>query len=192
MSKQQFSRQIIMAAAIGLAAASCTHKTSADAQINQGFAPFSSTRNQAVALVYNTKRSLDAADVNNLAVAYTALQEKANAYAGFMVEAVTTSSFDSTRNSKYATDFANAIAAFDKSYATLTATRRQPIAETWVPSFAESLQTRWDQYDGYIAKMTPQQKADLIKDLKHATVWPNYEDIATEAVPTNVQTAASP
>jgi hypothetical protein len=192
MSKQQFSRQIIVTAMLCLAVTSCTHKTTPAAQIDQGFAPFSTTRNQTVALVYNTKRSLDAADINSLAVAYTALEEKANAYASFMVEAVTTSSFDPTRNSKYATDFANAISAFDKSFTALTAAQRQPIVGAWVPSFAQSLQTRWDQYNGYIVKMSPQQKANLIAGLKRATVWPNYEDIATETVPTNVRTAASP
>jgi hypothetical protein len=181
MSKEQNSRQFVgMAALLSLIVAGCSHNASPASQINDGFSSFSTTRNQAVALVGNTKRSLDAADINTLAVAYTALQEKANAYASFMVEAVTTSSFDPARNAKYAGDFANAIASFDKSYAALISVRRSYITTAWVPSFAQTLETRWNQYSGVIAKMSPQQKADLIAEVKRATVWPNYEDIATE------------
>jgi hypothetical protein len=180
MSKVQGSRRsIIIVAALSLIAAGCSHKASSS-QLDDGFAPFQTTRNQTVALVGNTKRSLDAADVNTLAVAYTALQEKANAYASFMVEAITTSSFDPARNAKYANDFASAIASFDKSFAALLATHRTMLAASWVPSFAQSLQTRWNQYSDVIAKLTPQQKADLVAEVKRATVWPNYEDIATE------------
>jgi hypothetical protein len=167
-------------AMLSLIVAGCSHRASPSSQIDDGFAPFQATRNQTVALVGSTKRSLDAADVNTLAVAYTALQEKANAYASFMVESITTSSFDSTRNAKYATDFATAIASFDKSFGALVATHRTLLAPSWVPSFAQSLQTRWNQYNGVIARLTPQQKADLIAEIKRATVWPNYEDIATE------------
>lgn len=170
----------VIAAMLCLIAAACAHKTSASAQFNQSFAPFSWTRNQAVALVAKSKRSLDAQDVNTLAVAYTALEEKANAYASFMVEAVTTSSFDSARNAQYAADFAKAIAAFDHAFASLEATRQQMLAGAWVPSFAQGLQSRWNQYSGQIGKMTPQTKADLITALKRDTVWPNYEAIATE------------
>lgn len=181
MSKQRNLRPpIVLAAMVSLIVAGCSHNASPSSQINSGFAPFSTTRNQTVALVGSTKRSLDAADVNTLAVAYTALQEKANAYADFMVEAVTTSSFDSQRNSKYANDFAAAIASFDKSYAALVATHRPMLATSWVPTFAQALQARWNQYSGVITKLTPQQKAGLIADVKRATVWPNYEDIATE------------
>ncbi len=171
---------LILAAMLGLVAAGCAHKASESAQLHDGFVPFSSTRTQAIGLVANTKRSLGAADVNTLAVAYTALQEKANAYASFMVEAVATSSFDQTRNAKYADDFAKAISAFNTAFAGLTATHRTAIAVAWVPPFAQTLATRWNQYSTVIAKMSPQMKADLITQLKRETVWPNYEDIATE------------
>jgi hypothetical protein len=182
MNKQEKAGALVVAALAILAAAGCGQKT-ASAQIRDGFSQFSTARNQAVTLVAQTKRSLDAADVNTLAVSYTDLQEKANAYAGFMVEAVTTSSFDANRNAQYAADLSKAIAKFDKAYAAMLATRQTTtIAGAWVPTFAQGLQTRWDQYNGYIAKMSPQTKADLIKDLKRATVWPNYEDIATEAL----------
>lgn len=183
MSKQRTSRQRFIAVAIlSLIAAGCAHKSSPGSQIDEAFGPFSTTRNQTVALAGSTKRSLDASDVNTLAVAYTALQEKANAYADFMVEAVTTSSFDPGRNTKYANDFASAIVSFDKSYASLVETHRTMLASSWVSPFAQSLQTRWNEYSGVIAKLTPQEKADLIKRVKRDTVWPNYEDIATEPV----------
>ncbi|MFZ0032702.1 MAG: hypothetical protein WBE79_05280 [Candidatus Cybelea sp.] len=185
MSKEQNSRQLLVATMLSLVVAACSHTTSPSAQINSSFAPFSSTRNQAVGMVANTKHSLGASDVNTLDVAYTALQEKANAYASFMVEAITTSSFDPAKNAKYAADLATAISNFDKGFSTLSATRQVSVANIWVPSFAQSLQTRWDQYSGYIAKMPPQTKADLIAAIKRDTVWPNYEDIGTEPVATN-------
>lgn len=170
-----------LAAAVVLAAlaAGCAHQNSS-AQVNASFAPFSATRNQAVGLVANTKRSLGSADVNTLDVAYTALEEKANAYVDFMVEAVTTSSFDPAENARYAADFAKAIIAFDKAYSPLASTPQSTIADAWVPSFAQSLQAHWDQYSGQIAKMTPQMKAKLVAQLKQETVWPNFENVATE------------
>jgi hypothetical protein len=182
MSKEQNSRQLLVATMLSLVVAACSHNNSPSAQINSSFAPFSSSRNQAVGLVSNTKHSLGASDINTLDVAYTALQEKANAYASFMVEAITTSSFDPAKNSKYAADMSTAIASFDKSFTALSENRQPSVANTWVPSFAESLQTRWDQYNGLIVKMSPQQKADLIGSIKRNTVWPNYEDIGTEPV----------
>lgn len=168
---------------LAFAVAGCSHKSSSS-QITSGLAPFSTTRNQAIGVVGYTKRSLAAADVNTLDVAYTALQEKANAYASFMVEAVTTSSFDSSRNAKYAADLSKAIADFNKSYDTLEAIHRDVVSGTWVASFSQTLQGRWNQFNGMIATMTPQTKADLIASLKRQTVWPNYEDIATEPIAT--------
>lgn len=47
---------------------------------------------------------------------------------------------------------------------------------------AQTLQAHWNQYNGALAKMSPQRKADLIAQLKRDTVWPNYEDIAKEAL----------
>lgn len=179
MNKPLNVRPLIVAAMACVALAGCAHKT-ASTQINDGFSQFSSTRNAAVALVAHTKRSLGAQDVNTLAVLYTALQEKANDYASFMIEAVTASSFDPARNQKYATDLATAIAAFNKAFNSLVVTRQPTIAATWVPSFATTLQSRWNQYSGLIGTMSPAAKAGLIADLKRATVWPNYEDIATE------------
>ncbi|MGA8576637.1 MAG: hypothetical protein WB609_13255 [Candidatus Cybelea sp.] len=99
-----------------------------------------------------------------------------------MVEAIGTSSFDAARNGRYAADLGTAIATFDKAFDALTATHRAKLASAWVPSFAQTLQARWDTYNGLIAKMSPQMKADVIADLKRETVWPNYEDIATESV----------
>ncbi len=174
---------LVLAATLGVVAAGCGHTASQSAQLHDGFAPFSSTRAQAVGLVANTKRFLGAADLNALAVAYTSLQEKANAYDGFMVEAVTTSSFDQARNNRYADDLSKAIAAFDKALAGLTAAHQSAaIPVAWVQPFAQTLAARWDQYRGAIATMSPETKADLIAQLKRETVWPNYEDIATEPV----------
>lgn len=167
---------------LGLAVAACSHTASSpSAQINQGLARFSSTRNQAVGLVSSTKKSLGPEDLNTLAVAYTDLQEKANAYAGFMVEAINTSSFDPGRNSKYSAELQTAIISFDKAFNKLSPTH-QTVAGTWVSPFAQSLQDRWDRYNGLIATMSPETKATLITDVKRNTVWPNYEDISTQPV----------
>jgi hypothetical protein len=174
-------RRWVVAALLTVAIAGCSHRT-ASAQVSNGVAPFNETRNQAVDLIASSKRSLDAQDVNTLAVAYTALQEKANAYASFIVEAVTTSSFDPSRNAKYASDFSKAIADFNKSYDKLEVIHADTVTGQWVPPFAQTLQTRWNEYNGMIGQMSPQTKADLIAQLKRELVWPNYEDIATEPV----------
>lgn len=163
-------------------AAGCTHKASASAQISDGLQPFTWTRNQTVALIAHNKRTLAAADINTLSVAYSDLEEKANAYASFMVEVVTTSSFDPARNTQYASDFEKAIAAFDKAYNSVVVARYQITNTAWVPSFAQNLQTRWTQYGPAVAQMSPQTKSDLIAQVKRDTVWPNYENIATEPV----------
>jgi len=181
MISQASNRRWVVAIFVALAIAGCSHK-SASSQISSGVAPFSTTRNHAIGVVGATKRSLGPEDMNTLAVAYTDLQEKANAYASFMVEAVTTSSFDPARNAKYASDLGKAIANFNKSYDALEAIHADVVAGTWVTPFAQTLQARWSQYSDVIAKMSPQTKAALIADLKRQTVWPNYEDIATEAV----------
>ena len=182
MSKETDSKRLVVVAMLSLVVAACSHTATPSSQVQDGFAPFSSTRNQAVGLVSNTKRSLGSEDANTLAAAYTALEEKANAYAGFMVEAITTSSFDLSRNTKYAADLTAAIAAFDRSVAPLSTTHQRALASAWLPTFAVSLQSHWDRYSGVIAQMSPQTKANLIAEIKRDTVWPNYEDIATEPV----------
>ncbi len=179
MNNEKNLRRLLVVIILSLGVAACSHTASPSAQVNSGFAPYSLTRNQAVGLVASTKQSLGAADLNTLDVAYTDLEEKANAYASFMVEAIATSSFDTAKNDKYSADLATGIAKFDKAFAPLSATHRQTVAGMWVPSFAQSLQAHWDQYNGAIAKMSPQTKAALIVDIKRDTVWPNYEDIAT-------------
>lgn len=147
----------------------CAHKAP---QYQDSLTPFSYTRNETVGLVSHAKRSLGPADINTLAVVYTALEEKGNAYAGFMVESVSATSFDSARNEKYAGDFQTAIETFDKSYRTLMATKQTMIASAWVPSFAQTLQSRWTQYSGTITKLSPQQKSALVTTIKGQTIWP--------------------
>jgi hypothetical protein len=167
---------------IAVAAAGCAHKTTASEQINNALEPFSWTRNQTVALIAHNKRTLAASDINTLSVAYSDLEEKANAYASFMVEAVTTSSFDSAKNAQYASDFQKAIAAFDKAYDSVVAARFQITNTAWVPSFAQNLQASWNQYGTAVGQLQPQTKADLIAQIKRDTVWPNFENVATEPV----------
>jgi hypothetical protein len=182
MITEQRYRAPVVAALLFAVATGCAHKQSAYSQISSGFSDFSYTRNETVALVGSTKRSLAPADINTLSVAYTALQEKANAYVDFMVEAVTTQSFDAMRNTQYAGDFAKAIANFNKVFDGLVASNRAMIADAWVPTFAQNLETQWNQYSGAIGRMSPQAKLDAIADLKRNTVWPNFENISTEKV----------
>jgi hypothetical protein len=180
MSKGVYLRQLLGAALLGFVVAACTHKPSPSDQLRAAFAPFSNTRAQTEQIVAYMKRTLAAADINTLSVAYTRFEEKANAYTSFMVEAVTSSSFDPAKNTQYSGDFEKAITNFNKTLVGLNS--RRTLSADWVPSFAQSLQTNWNQYSGALAKMTPQQKADFVTELKRDTVWPNYEDIATEPV----------
>jgi hypothetical protein len=175
-------RSAVATTLLSIFVAACSHQSAPSAQISNGLAPFSSARNQTVALIAGTKHSLGAADLNSLAVTYTQLQQKANAYADFMVETVMTRSFDPNRNAHYAADFAQSIAAFDKAYEAVVASSRPVISGAWVASFAQTLQDRWNRYNGLLATMSPQTKANLIAAVKRETVWPNYENIATESV----------
>jgi hypothetical protein len=177
----RYARRSIAALLPGIVLAACAH-TAGDSSLREGLAPFSATRTQAIGIVANTKASLGADDINAVAAAYTSLQEKANAYAGFMIEAVTASSFDRTRNATYAGALAGAISAFDGALAGLGAKRAATVPAAWVTPFAQTLATRWDRYAGDVSRMSPQAKAELIAEIKRGTVWPNYEDIATEPV----------
>jgi hypothetical protein len=160
----------------------CTHKADAAAQVKSALAPFTAGRDQAVALVAAQKQSLGAADLNTLEVLYTALEAKGNAYAGFIVEAATASSFDDGRNQRYADDLVRAIHAFNQGFAALSASKASALSDAWVAPFAASLHGKWSQYQPLVTRLSPQQNLDLIAKIKHDTVWPNFEDIATEKV----------
>jgi len=139
MSKQQNSsraRAIVIAAIFGTFLAACAHQPGGN-QVSDGLSPFNAARNQALSLVVSAKRTLDATDLNTLTVAYTGLEEKASAYASFIVEAVTTSSFDPNRNSQYAANLQQAIASFDKTFATLVTTKQTLVSSAWLPGFAQ-------------------------------------------------------
>lgn len=162
----------------------CAHHTDAGRELNSAVAPFTQARDQAVGLVTTAKHSLGASDLNTLAVVYAALEEKGNAYAGFLVEAVSDTSFDSDRNAQYASSLTQAITTFNKSFSSVSPPSQAytSVQSAWVPAFSESVTAYWKQYHQAIAELSPQTKADLIKQIKAETVWPNYENIATEPI----------
>jgi hypothetical protein len=160
----------------------CTHKPDAAAQVSAALEPFTSARNQSVTLVATQKRALGPSDLNTLEVLYSTLEAKANAYAGFIVEGVTAASFDDSRNERYADDLSHAIAAFDHGFAALSASKQGAISASWIPAFSTSLHAKWSQYQPLLSHLSAQQNLDLVAQIKRDTVWPNFEDIATEAV----------
>ncbi|HYL28242.1 MAG TPA: hypothetical protein VEW74_10450 [Candidatus Nitrosotalea sp.] len=177
----QRARTWVLGVAIAVVSG-CTHKPDAAGQVSAALGPFTATRGQAVALVAAQKRSLGPADLNTLSVLYTALQAKANAYAGFIVEGVTASSFDDSRNERYADELSHAIAAFDHGFAGIAASKQDALSQAWVPSFSASLHAKWSQYQPLQARLSAQQNLNLVAQIKRDTVWPNFEDIATESL----------
>jgi hypothetical protein len=162
---------------------SCHHASALD-QLRSTMAPFTSTRDRAVRLVSATKPSLGAEDLNSLAVAYTALEEKGNRYAGFLVEVAQDASFTDQKNTAYASSLGTAIVTFNKSFAAIAPANERGVFldDSWTTEFAASLNRYWAQHGSAIQNLSPQDKADLVKQLKALTIWPNYEDIATQPV----------
>jgi hypothetical protein len=166
----------------------CTHHTAATSNaLSEKLAPFAQTRNQAIAMVTDAKHAFDAPSINQLMLAYTDLETKSNAYAGFLVEATNVDSFDTQKNDEYAARLRNAIAAFNVTYTTLA---RQSLvnpkgntrlSDTWVAPFAQSVQAYWTRYHNALAS-SPQTVAYVAQQIKSDTIYPNFEDIATERV----------
>ena len=165
-------------------AAGCAHHTDPVHELNSEIAPFTHSRDQAVELVTTSKHSLGASDLNSLAVSYGALQEKGDAHAAFLVEVISDASFNGDRNAKYASNLTQAIKTFNKSFASVSAANQTgaTVQSAWIPAFSNSITAYWAQYHTAMAAISPQMMADLIKQLKAETVWPNYENIATEPI----------
>ena len=165
-----------------LLAAGCTHHVDPASELHTQLEPFTHTRTQAIQLVTVSKQSLGAASVNELAVSYAALESKANGYAGFLSESATTSSLDASKNKEYATNLSTAIDSFNSSFATISPQQAQEskLSNAWIPSFAGSVQGYWNRYHSALSAEPQDKKTALIQQLKTDTVWPNFEDIATE------------
>ena len=162
----------------------CAHHGDTASEMKAGIAPFTQTRNQTVALVTTAKRSLGASDVKQLAVTYGSLQASANGYAGFLAESANVTTFDSARNDKYATSLTTAIKAFNHSFIGLSSVKQGAalVPSAWVTTFAQSVESNWNQYHATFVAASPQTKAALMKQLSGDTVWPNFEDMATESL----------
>jgi hypothetical protein len=166
--------------------AGCTHHTDAAQEMQKAVAPFTQARDEATALVTTGKHTLGAADLNSLAVMYSALEEKGNAYAGFVIQVANENTFDAQKNGEHAADLTKAIASFNKSFASIrpASMNGANVDGTWVPQFAASVASYWNRYQTALAAMSPEQKAALIKQLKAKTIYPNYENIATQPLGT--------
>jgi hypothetical protein len=164
--------------------AGCAHRTNPSDELQRQLAPFTQTRNQTVALVKTAKHSLGPLSLNRLQVSYSDLEIKANEYAGFLAESVNVNSFDADRNNQYSGKLKAAIDAFENSFETFDPTQVQAmnISSAWVPAFADSVKAYWTRYHTSLTTASPQAKAALIRQLKSDTVWPNFENIATEPV----------
>jgi len=188
MHNRTLASTLILAAFAALLVSGCTHHTAATpSELSERLAPFAQTRNQAIAMVTSAKRAFDAPSINQLMLAYTDLEIKSNAYAGFLVESADVDSFDSQKNDGYAAQLRSAIAAFNVTYATLSkGALVSPkgsawLSDTWVAPFAQSVQAYWERYHAALAS-SPQTVAYVTQQIKSDTIYPNFEDIATERV----------
>lgn len=166
--------------------AACAHRNTPAQELNSAVAPFTDFRNETIGLVIQQKHSLGASDLNSLAVAYTPVEEKANAYAHFLVQSVSSSSFSADQNTQCASDLTAAISTFNKAFAGIVSSKpaASPVSSAWVAPFAAHVAFYWGKYGAAISGMSPQTKADLTNQLRNKTLWPNYEDIATEPLAT--------
>jgi hypothetical protein len=174
---------------VALAIAGCMQKGAGTTTLGDKLAPFAQTRSQAIAMVTNAKRAFDAPSINQLMLVYTDLELKSNAYAGFLVESAKIGTFDTRKNDEYALGLRGAIDAFNVTYATLQSASPTPpkttnstwLSDAWVAPFAQSVQAYWGRYHDTLAS-SPQTVASVTQQIKSDTIYPNFEDIATERV----------
>lgn len=187
MNRQLFVTLVLVITAL----AACAHRAEPAGQFNAAIAPFTSSRDNALRLVGVAKSHLDASDLNSLTVAYTALEESGNGYAGFLVSAVNDTSFSADRNAQYAAGLSEAIAKFNAAFKKIAPTnlRYAPVDAAWVEPFSSTVSDYWNRYHTALPGLLPERRADLLKRLKAETVWPNYEDVATLET---VETVAKP
>ena len=166
--------------------AGCTHHPDAAQEMQSATAPFTQARDEATTLVTTSKQTMGPADTNALAVMYSALEEKGNAYAGFVIRVADENAFDAQKNDAHAADLTKAIASFNKSFASIrpASMNGAGVDGTWVPQFAASVASYWNRYQTALATLSPDQKAALIKQLKARMIYPQYENIATQPVGT--------
>ena len=164
-------------------AAGCARHPTPEDQFRSTVAPFTTARDQTLSLVGAAKSRLGALDLNTLTSSYTALEEKGNAYADFFAAVVTDSTFDDAKNERDAANLNAAIKSFNASFASIAppGERNSRIDTGWSAQFAASVRGYWQQYQATIRNLSPQDRANVLKQLKAATVWPNYEDVAAQA-----------
>lgn len=162
----------------------CTHHSDASQQLTSALSPFTQSRDETVALVTTAKHSLGSADLNTLAASYSALQGKANAYASFAADTVRAASFDPDKNSQEAAVLTDAITTFNTSFASISppAQQGQIVSSAWVSAFSGNVSAYWSKYHDALTTVSPQTKADLVKNIQKDMLWPNYENIATESI----------
>jgi hypothetical protein len=162
---------------------SCARHDNND-NVSRGLAPFTSARAQTLELIVDAKHSLGAQDLNTLALAYSDLQQKANAYASFLVRSTGTTSFDTDQNTVCAENLRKAIVAFNKTFATISPSNmtNASVRDAWVTGFSTSVNEFWNQNGARISSLPPDTKVALANEMRTDTLWPNYENIATETI----------
>jgi hypothetical protein len=152
--------------------------------VSRGLAPFTSARAQTLELIVDAKHSLGAQDLNTLDLAYSDLQQKANAYASFLVRSAGATSFDTDQNTLCAENLRKAIIAFNKTFVTISPSNmtNASVRDAWVTDFSTSVNNFWNQNGARISSLPPDTKIALANEMRTDTLWPNYESIATEPI----------
>lgn len=187
-SMMKRTHRLAMIAVLAAATLSaCAHSSQPARTLQAQLTPFEQTRTQAISLVTKAKHVLDPMSINELDVAYTNLEVKANDYTGFIVESVNVGGLDASKNAAYAANLKKAIDDFNRSYNTLRVSAPTPgqtaaasLSSDWIQPFAGAVQSDWDRYHNAIAQAPTDRKTALTQQIKRETVWPNFEDIATE------------
>lgn len=180
-------RLLLIAVLAAATLSACAHSSQPARTLQTQLTPFEQTRTQAISLVTKAKHVLDSMSINQLDVAYTDLEVKANDYTGFIVESVDVGGLDAGKNATYAANLKKAIDDFNRSYNALRVsaptsgrTTAANLSSDWIQPFAGAVQGDWDRYHVAIAQAPPDKKSALTQQIKRETVWPNFEDIATE------------
>src|SRR5581483_2333587 len=143
------NRQLLTTLTLAIVAlAACGHRTETAGPINSAVAPFEQSRDEALRLVGSAKTLSGADDLNSLTVAYTALEERGNGYASFLVSAIDDGSFSPEKNAAYASGLVAAIQKFNTAFKAIAPSDLQgmTVDTAWVAPFSASVNDYWNRY----------------------------------------------
>jgi hypothetical protein len=189
------ARTAVFAAALALGSLfGCAQQAADDVQ--RRAEPFTSTRDQAINAVVGARRLLPAVSLGQLQTCYADVQSKANAYAGFLVALVSDGTYDDAANSALSQQLGLAIGAFDdcelklqragaalapstNSAGAITQPSTLPVLSAdWVSGFSASVADYWRRDQRRMQALSPAEKYDLIRNLKVALMFPDFDQIA--------------